>query len=477
MRVAVLHFHLRRGGVTRVIETAWRSLLERDVELLVLTGEAPAESTLPPNIVKVIPGLGYRDEFNLEKARSLKSELEAAAQEKWNAPPDLWQIHNHSLAKNLEVPWVVSEWAAEGQRLLLQPHDFAEDGRPSNYQKLTPELRERLYPVGSNVLYGLLNSRDRQHLNAAGVPESQTAPLPNAVGSLDLKDDPVGLDSLGADRLILYPTRAIRRKNLGELLLHSAAAESGTVFGCTLAPENPTAVPVYDRWTRFAMDQALPVEFNLGPRTGASLESMMLAAESIVTTSVAEGFGLAFLEPWLAQRPLVGRDLPDITDDFKAESLTLEHLYSELPIPLGWIAGDLRPKLRERLKEFNDAYNKPLAEEDFEKAFAGWTRGRAIDFGRLDEAWQENVIARVKSDPNAADLIRSMQPLKTPGDQTLAQNNQVARTKYGIVDYGVRLEGYYQKLLAAPNEPCEWLDSDQLLARFLDPQRFCLLRT
>ena len=477
MRVAVLHFHLRRGGVTRVIETAWRSLLERDVELLVLTGEEPAESTLPPDIVKVIPGLGYSDEFDIDKARSLKIKLEAAAREKWNALPDLWQIHNHSLAKNLKVPWVVSEWATEGQRLLLQLHDFAEDGRPANYRRLTPELRERLYPVGSKVLYGLLNSRDRQHLNTAGVPEAQTVPLPNAVGSLDLKDDPIGLDSLSADRLILYPTRAIRRKNLGELLLHSAAAERGTVFGCTLAPENPTAVPVYDQWTHFAMDQALPVEFNLGPRTGASLESMMLAAESIVTTSVAEGFGLAFLEPWLAQRPLVGRDLPDITDHFKAASLTLKHLYSELPIPLGWIAGDLRPKLRERLKNFNAAYEKPLVDDDFEKAFADWTRGRAIDFGRLDETWQEKVIARVKSDSNAADLIRSMQPLRTPGEEALSQNNQVARTKYGIVDYGVRLEGYYQKLLSAPDESCEWLDSDRLLTRFLDPQRFCLLRT
>ena len=39
MRVAVIHFHLRRGGVTRVIETAWRSLLERDIELLVFCGE------------------------------------------------------------------------------------------------------------------------------------------------------------------------------------------------------------------------------------------------------------------------------------------------------------------------------------------------------------------------------------------------------------------------------------------------------
>ncbi len=478
MRVAVIHFHLRRGGVTRVIETAWRSLLERDIELLVFCGEGSTESVLPPDVVKVVPGLAYRDEFDLDKAHSLKSELESAARSHWGDLPDLWHVHNHSLAKNLEVPWMVSEWAAEGQRLLLQPHDFAEDGRPANYLKLPSELKQRLYPVGAHVLYGLLNSRDRLHLNVAGVPKDRTVPLPNAVGSLDLKDDPIGLESLSAERLILYPTRAIRRKNVGELLLHAAVADAGTVFGCTLAPENPEAKAIYEHWTRFAMDKALPVEFEIGPRTGASLESMMLAADSLITTSVAEGFGLAFLEPWLAHRPLVGRDLPDITDDFKQEQLKLDHLYRELSIPLGWFKGDLRPQLRSRMEEFTAAYGRKLLDNDFKEAWNCWTRGQAIDFGKLDEPTQEWVITRVKNDPGAADLIRSMRLLDRPTDDVVMQNNQTARKRYGATDYGARLEDYYQDLVETPSSTtCAWLDPERLLDRFIDPARFCLLRS
>ena len=76
MHVAVLHYHLRRGGVTRVIETAHEALREHDVELLVIAGEAPVETDFP---VAVVPGLRYRDEFDLEAAQSLKQEVEIAA--------------------------------------------------------------------------------------------------------------------------------------------------------------------------------------------------------------------------------------------------------------------------------------------------------------------------------------------------------------------------------------------------------------
>ena len=39
--VAIIHYHLRPGGVTRVIERAVESL-NNQVDVLVLTGEAPA---------------------------------------------------------------------------------------------------------------------------------------------------------------------------------------------------------------------------------------------------------------------------------------------------------------------------------------------------------------------------------------------------------------------------------------------------
>ncbi|MGB0578657.1 MAG: glycosyltransferase family 4 protein [Limisphaerales bacterium] len=466
MRVAVLHYHLRRGGVTRVIETAYEALREHDVELLVLAGEAPPELDLPAEAFAVIPGLGYREDFNLEAAGYLKQQVEAAAQRHWGAPPDIWHVHNHSLAKNLEVPWMVSRWAEEGRRLLLQPHDFAEDGRPANYLKLQ-ELTAELYPVGPNVLYGLLNSRDRELLNRAGVPTDQTVPLPNAVRGFATGHDPINPQEFGAEKLILYPSRSIRRKNLGEVLLHAAVADEGTRLGCTLAPENPTALPIYERWTAVADELGLPVEFNLGPRSGASLESMLAGSEAIITTSVAEGFGLAFLEPWLANRPLVGRNLPDITGDFSELGVDLSALYETLPVPVEWVGEkELQDTYDREVTAYFEAYQRPCDDLRFDRD--------TIDFGKLSETLQENVISRVLNDSDARERVASLQ-LSSP--ETIAANRRAVAENFGVGDYGQRLAGYYQRLLEAPMEKVDWLDPNRLLDEFLDPARFNLLRT
>ncbi len=475
MRVAVIHFHLRRGGVTHVIETAAESLRESEVEFLVLGGDAPATLELPSNQVRVIPGLGYRDEFNLLAARKLKADLEAAAREQWGELPDIWHVHNHGLAKNLEVPWVVSRWAEEGQRILLQPHDFAEDGRPKNHRKLQEAdgLIGQLYPVGATVLYGLLNSRDRRLLNAAGIPASQTVPLPNAVRGFDRTDKSIDLAQFAAERLILYPSRSIRRKNLGEVLLHAAVVAAGTKFGCTLAPENPTALPIYRRWTEFAAENSLPVEFNVGPRTGASLESMMSASEAILSTSVAEGFGLAFLEPWLAGCPLVGRNLEEITADFTGEGVDLGALYDTLPIPIEWIGREnLRATVKGALGDFYHAYGRDLDAD----ASDVMSSGEVVDFGRLNESLQEQVIGRVLADSGAADHLREMDLLRIDA-AAIAKNRAAVSKGFGVAEYGLRLTGYYERLMSAGEAKCEWLDPDRLLDEFLSPERFCLLRT
>lgn len=475
MRVAVIHFHLRRGGVTRVIETAADSLRGQGVDLLVLGGEAPATNGLPDDQVEIISALGYRDGFDLAVARQLKTDLESAARVRWGALPDIWHVHNHSLAKNLEVPWVIARWAEEGRRLLLQPHDFSEDGRPVNYQKLVgcAAVAERLYPVGSTVLYGLLNSRDRGLLKGAGMPESQTVPLPNAVREFATDAEPIDLSQFGAERLILYPSRSIRRKNLGEILLHAAVTETGTRFGCTLAPDNPTALPIYDRWTAFAREKGLPVEFNLGPRTGASLESMMAAASALITTSVAEGFGLAFLEPWLAGRRLVGRNLADITADFTDEGVDLSGLYDELPIPIKWVGeSDYQATLRREITSCFGAYGRAVPDD----AVAALCARKEIDFGQLSEPMQERVIGLVLDDSAARDHLRALDSLG--GDDGLvARNREAVAAGFGVPEYGKRLKTYYDQLMSADGAQCDWLDPGKLLDEFLSPERFCLLRT
>ena len=77
LRVAIVHYHLRPGGVTRVIENAAASLADGEIETVVLTGETYNGRRLTR--VRTVEGLGYDDSSNTEQPRELASNLMKAA--------------------------------------------------------------------------------------------------------------------------------------------------------------------------------------------------------------------------------------------------------------------------------------------------------------------------------------------------------------------------------------------------------------
>ncbi|MGE9296181.1 MAG: glycosyltransferase, partial [Puniceicoccales bacterium] len=257
MRVAVVHYHLKRGGVTRVAENAFAALQGRGVEMVALSSEPyEGDSEMP---VGVVPGLAYTLANEKPDPGALWFSLKKAARDALGGEPDVWHIHNHCLGKNTAVPQVVCRLAAE-KPVLLQIHDFAEDGRPSNYAAMAGQVPDlnTLYPQAAHVHYGLLNSRDMNFLSESGFASQSLHLLPNPVAVPELSEEQAVVPGFEDKRLILYPTRAIRRKNVGELLLWSALADKDTAFATTLTPKNPTALPVHDRWKVFAQHQDLP---------------------------------------------------------------------------------------------------------------------------------------------------------------------------------------------------------------------------
>ena len=262
-------------------------------------------------------------------------------------------IHNHALGKNAALPPVVARLAADGFALLLQIHDFSEDFRPDDYRGLAESLArddvgrlpERLYPQGAAVHYAVLNGRDFEILSRAGVPGRRLHTLPNPVCDfVGLPDRPTARSRLCSqwgvdegDRYVVYPVRGIRRKNLGELLLWAAAHPQGTRFAISLPPINPREQPRYASWRQLAGELRLPVLFEVGGAGGLDLGDHLAAADAAISTSVAEGFGMVFLETWLAGLPLIGRDLPEITADFMAAGLRWDGLAPALNVPLDWV--------------------------------------------------------------------------------------------------------------------------------------------
>ncbi len=55
MRVAIVHYHLQTGGVTRIVEHAVSGLSTQGVELVILSGAAPEHDWPVP--VQVVPTL------------------------------------------------------------------------------------------------------------------------------------------------------------------------------------------------------------------------------------------------------------------------------------------------------------------------------------------------------------------------------------------------------------------------------------
>ena len=96
--------------------------------------------------------------------------------------------------------------------------------------------------------------------------------------------------------------RGIRRKNLGEALLWSELLRDEIVVGITLEPINPAEAKSYERWNSLARELNSPIRSGVVDAGRIRFFEALAAADFILTTSVAEGFGMVFLKSWLAQR-------------------------------------------------------------------------------------------------------------------------------------------------------------------------------
>lgn len=477
MKVACVHYHLRDGGVTRVIENALASLAGFGVDVLTLSGEAYGGSRIEST--QVVPGLNYLDEPSPDGGAGLGARIWKAATDFFGQAPDVWHIHNHSLGKNADFLGALQWIANKGARILLQIHDFAEDGRPGNYalirrsRTVSSDHSPPLYPTAPQIHYATLNARDHHILRQASMPTEQLHLLPNPVSAHGLDDAPP-IELPEVEKLILYPTRAIRRKNLGELLLHAACAEPGTHFATTLIPKNPQWLEIHRHWETLAKELKLPVRFGLGAEY--SFEGLMQRADALITTSVAEGFGLAFLEPFLLHKPLCGRNIDEITTDFSAKDISLDNLYSTLPVPEKLIdLSALTSAIEKSLQHIYFSYQIPIPRDATKRALQSMRAENFIDFGRLNEPFQSEVIRKAPWSPQLKEKVtESLQPT----DPERIESNASAVVKnFGLPAYGTQLLAIYQKLTTAPQETIERVDAESVLELFLSPERLNLLRT
>ena len=483
MRIAIVHYHLQPGGVTRIIQNGVAALADKPVQTVVLTGKRPPSGF--KGSWKVVEGLQYERDRPRVTATELYTQMVDAACDALGGMPDVWHVHNHSLGKSTVLPNALIKLIKQGQSMLMQIHDFAEDGRPANYRLMLNKmaggnvstLSAHLYPRATHVHYALLNKRDYSFLTYAGGDSSCLHLLPNPV-DLQLQCSDIEETPQRDEYLWVYPTRGIRRKNIGEFLLWAAVAPEKHRFATTMGPDNPLERPRYDRWKAFALEQGLPVEFEMGVRQGISFVDQLKQADALVTTSVAEGFGMAFLEPWLLGRPVTGRLLKEITHEFYLAGVKLPWGYRRVDVPVHWFGKDsLVEAGRKGLERSMAAYGRTPHLADMERLLAAWIMDGKVDFGRLDESFQERAIRRiVKNEGDNTELEPPCLSLPENYGNVVRENCATLKQAYSLREYGKTLFRLYQRVASSSVSSVDALDGDILLDHFLAPERLHLLR-
>jgi hypothetical protein len=462
MKIAFVHYHLKTGGVTSVLKSQIAALQDT-CQLLVLTGDR-SSARLPCPVVEIF-GLGYdRPGIVQPPPGKVAEQILKALAAQWPDGCDVMHIHNPILGKNRQFPAIIKRLHQTGINLFLQIHDFAEDGRPETYL-------DDDYP--ENCHYGVINSRDADILLSCGLQRTGLHLIPNPVAWFHLSAH------RRPDPLVLYPVRAIRRKNVGEAILLSMFFSPDQRLAITQTPNSPPDLASYRDWVAWTQSLRLPIEFAAGQTR--TFSSLVEAAESMITTSISEGFGLAFLEPWTAGKPLWGRCLREICTDFNGRGVRLDWLYERIDIPLTWIQKDAFSRVWHAAVLSNAKhYDLSISEEAVTDAYLRMTRNASVDFGMLDEPFQRQVLNRLVIDRRAkADLLHQnpwvSNPCRAKKVSRMVENNrQAILARYGMHRYQDRLLAIYHLVVDHPVS--QRIDKQCLCEAFFNLDRFSLLQ-
>ena len=463
MKIVFIHYHLKTGGVTTCLRHQVEAL-KGDCEICVITGEL-SKTGFPAKTIH-IPQLAYSADYpGVFQPEDAAAAVDRAIDSHFNGPCDIVHVHNPLLAKNKNFLKILAALQKRGVSLFLQIHDFAEDGRPHSY------FAED-YPADCH--YGVVNSRDFGILLKSGLKKQGLHQIPNIV---NIPDYPPAANVDRSD--VVYPIRAIRRKNIGEAILLSLFFRNNETLVITLPPNSPLDIASYQDWKTFVSKHQLRVDFDRGLKQ--PYEAIVTSARYLLTTSITEGFGFAFLEPWLFDKWVWGRKLSEICTDFEVNGVWLDHMYSELNVPMGWFESEsFYKKWKRTILNTAKRFEIAIDDERIQNAFSSLTAADTIDFGLLDEEFQRQVLDNLLNRKvNAAQLVSLNPFLATAGmaadqkDLIKANRNAVTRT-YSVANYRQKLLAIYAQVHQTPVR--HYINKKILLDQFLDLKKFSLLK-
>lgn len=365
MKLVIVHYHLRPGGIRRIIELAVPHLVReapRPITHVVLaTGQRAdhhwhaAFAQQLPNIpveVLVEPSFNYLSEQRSSPQGStvqIRHALENLFADADAGNCLVW-AHNLGVGRNLLLAReLAAACVARDLPLVAHHHDWWFDNRWARW----PEMRRSgfrnlaaparvVFPPAGKALHVAINHADAailsRHLghHALWLPNlTEPAPLPSPArvrAAQRWLRNKLASDSAP---VWLLPCRTLRRKNVAEALLLTRWLRPEAWLVVTGAASSADELPYFDALERIAHQHHWRVR--LGVLAGdesrkPSVPELLAACEAVLLTSIQEGFGLPYLEAAAAQRPLIARHLPNIAPDLDRFGFRFPQAYDEIRI-------------------------------------------------------------------------------------------------------------------------------------------------
>ena len=498
MRLIIFHHHLLPGGVTGVIQQMAHALTQfgtrtETVEVVCGTDEKAPDLPVP---ITVIPEIAYHSRQQLASyAPSALNTLEETAGplgrvgsrqiaegtailrdrivdlllSQWGREETVWWVHNYHLGKNPAFTAALLKIATKNHapRIVLHIHDFPECGRYANLRFLQAVGLTALYPASPRIAYATINVRDTQYLAEAGV--TRLTHLRNPVTSRPQASHTDGNKSLTRqalatlrpadgrfhpeERLLLYPVRTIRRKNVFEAALITSILPTPTSLIVTL-PGVSQGEKKYSSMVEHAFTHGtIAGLWGVGPRLeaiGITFSQLQRASDGIISSSVQEGFGYQYITALTQQRPLIARDLDTIEEVKPLFASWPAHFYRTVRVParspsLSDPTAMLRFHYEERIDRTRATIGDTAADRLIEEA-RSILREPTIDFSYLLPQMQYSYLRDVTREPSFRDeVIAINQGSITAVETALATpcptppHDQI-EARYGLPRYAAHIE-------------------------------------
>ncbi len=331
MKILFIHYFCKKDGVTRVVLNNIKGLAVHSNDLEFIFAGGCFEFPIPEEIEK-----RYID----WDAEDILSQLQKISQD-----ADVVIIENPTVGIFPRATLAFKEFSEKNldKKIIYRIHDLIDDRLPllENFKKIIANLDD-IYPKSENVSFLTLTSFDKIRLINKGL--KNVSVLPNSIIISDFESDKVRSFNLrktfeengiinSGERILVYPVRVLKRKNIEEAILLTKILNQGEE-NYRLVVTIPFEEDYANEIENLARTYNVPCSIgkaseyiSFDKKEKYTIADLFLISDLVVSTSVQEGFGLAFIEPWLSGTPVIGRKILSVTEDFEENGIDLSHLY------------------------------------------------------------------------------------------------------------------------------------------------------